>query len=257
VGINIHLKMHIGKDDVECREVPLYIRYMSKISGSIIYAALLIASISAVSCVAEPVKEVVDLGPAEGRTAVASNERTVNMAGASVAVLGGGCFWCLEAVYELVPGVQDVESGYAGGSKENPSYEQVTTGLTGHAEVVRIQYDPSVVSYKSLLDLFWKIHDPTTKDRQGADVGSQYRSIILYTTPEQKVEALAAIAGIAGDFKNPVVTQLEPLGAYYRAETYHQDFYQKNPNYGYCQVVVAPKVDKARSFVDKLVPLKP
>jgi peptide-methionine (S)-S-oxide reductase len=230
---------------------------MSKLIRLIIYSSLLSASFMAVSCVAEPVKEAADPEPTGGKTAAASTERTVNMEGAALAVLGGGCFWCLEAAYELVPGVLDVESGYAGGSKENPSYEQVTTGLTGHAEVVRIRYDPKIITYKSLLDLFWKIHDPTTKDRQGADVGSQYRSIILYTTPEQKVEALAAIAGIAGDFKNPVVTQLEPLGAYYPAETYHQDFYRKNPNYGYCQVVVAPKVDKAKSFVDKLVPLKP
>ncbi len=184
-------------------------------------------------------------------------ERTVVMDGGETLVLGGGCFWCLEAAFELVPGVLDVESGYAGGSKENPTYEQVTTGLTGHAEVVRIRYDPSVVSYKNLLDLFWMIHDPTTKDRQGADVGSQYRSIILYVSPGQKTEALASIAGIASGYKNPVVTELEPLGAYYPAETYHQDFYRKNPDYGYCQVVVAPKVKKARSFVDKLVPLKP
>ncbi len=219
---------------------------MGKLSRIVIYASLLAASMVSAACVTEAPKD-------EAATA----ERKVDMEGAAVAVLGGGCFWCLEAAYELVPGVLDVESGYSGGSKENPSYEQVTTGLTGHAEVVRIRYDPSLVSYKSLLDLFWKIHDPTTKDRQGADVGSQYRSIILYTTAGQKAEALAAIAGIAADYKNPIVTELESLGTYYPAETYHQDFYRKNPDYGYCQVVVAPKVEKAKSFVDKLVPVKP
>jgi peptide-methionine (S)-S-oxide reductase len=209
------------------------------------------------SCVSEEPKNAA--APEKGgvKAATATTERIVDMEGAAVAVLGGGCFWCLEAAFELVPGVLDVESGYAGGPKENPTYEQVSTGLTGHAEVVRIRYDPTVVSYKSLLDLFWKIHDPTTKDRQGADVGSQYRSMILYTTPVQKAEAIAAIAAIASDYRNPIVTQLESLGAYYPAETYHQDFFRKNPDYGYCQVVVAPKVEKAKSFVDKLVPVKP
>lgn len=230
---------------------------MSKLIRIVIYSSLFAASLMPVACVAEAPREAASPDPGIVKTVPESAERNVNMEGAAVAVLGGGCFWCLEAAYELVPGVLDVESGYAGGSKENPSYEQVTTGLTGHAEVVLIRYDPSVVSYKSLLDLFWKIHDPTTKDRQGADVGSQYRSIILYNSPGQKSEALASISAIAGDYKNPIVTQVEPLDAYYPAETYHQDFYRKNPDYGYCQVVVAPKVDKAKSFVDQLLPLKP
>ncbi|MBN2874991.1 MAG: peptide-methionine (S)-S-oxide reductase MsrA [Spirochaetales bacterium] len=179
------------------------------------------------------------------------------MDNASTAVLGGGCFWCLEAAYEVVPGVLDVESGYAGGTRDNPSYEEVSSGLTGHAEVVRIRFDPSVVSYRSLLDLFWKIHDPTTVDRQGADVGSQYRSIILYTTSEQKAEAEASIAAIQPSFRKPIVTVVKELEAYFVAEEYHQDFFRKNPDYGYCQVIVAPKVEKAQSFVESLTPVKP
>jgi len=230
---------------------------MSKLSRFVIYASFAAVSLILAACVAGAPKDASAPDPGNTKAVTVSAERNINMENAAVAVFGGGCFWCLEAAYELVPGVLDVESGYAGGSKENPSYEQVTTGLTGHAEVVRIRYDPSVVSYNSLLDLFWKVHDPTTKDRQGADIGSQYRSIILYTTPDQKAQALAAITGIAGEYKNPVVTQLEPLTAYYPGEAYHQDFYRKNPNYGYCQAVVAPKVEKAKSFVDKLVPLKP
>jgi peptide-methionine (S)-S-oxide reductase len=170
----------------------------------------------------------------------------------AVAVLGGGCFWCLEAAYEIVPGVLDVESGYAGGEWGNPTYEQVGAGLTGHAEVVRIVYDPAVISYDSLLDLFFRIHDPTTKNRQGADVGTQYRSIILYATDEQKKAAEGCIASIGPSYKNPVVTELQRLDKYWPAEDYHQDFFRKNPEYGYCQVVVVPKVDKARKFVDAI-----
>lgn len=164
-------------------------------------------------------------------------------------VLGGGCFWCLEAAYELVPGVLDVENGYAGGSRENPSYEQVGTGLTGHAEVVKIRYDPKVVTLDELLDLFWKIHDPTTLNRQGADIGTQYRSIILYSSPEQESAARASMAKAASHFKNPLVTELKPLEAYWKAEGYHQDYFRLNPNQAYCQIVVAPKADKAREWI--------
>ncbi|MBU0929249.1 MAG: peptide-methionine (S)-S-oxide reductase MsrA [Spirochaetes bacterium] len=170
-------------------------------------------------------------------------------------VLGGGCFWCLEAAYELIPGVVDVESGYAGGSRDNPSYEQVSSGLTGHAEVVRVRYDPTVVSLESLFDLFFRIHDPTSLDRQGADVGTQYRSIALYADEGQRLAAEAAVAAVAPRFQKPVVTRIEPLAAYWPAEDYHQDFFRKNPDYGYCRVVVAPKVEKARSFAEALAPL--
>ena len=166
------------------------------------------------------------------------------------AVLGGGCFWCLEAAYELVPGVLDVENGYAGGSRANPSYEQIGTGLTGHAEVVRISYDPKKVSYSELLDLFWKIHDPTTLNRQGADIGTQYRSIILYSSPEQESSAKASMAKAASSYSLPIVTDLKPLEAYWKAEDYHQDYFRLNPNQAYCQIVVAPKADKAREWIE-------
>jgi peptide-methionine (S)-S-oxide reductase len=175
----------------------------------------------------------------------------MDKSGLSSLVLGGGCFWCLEAAYEILPGVKAVESGYAGGSRANPSYEQVTSGLTGHAEVVRIYYDPADTDLDELFALFFKIHDPTTEDRQGADVGSQYRSIILYKNAQEKAAAQKALAQAAKDFKDPIVTDLEELKEFYLAEDYHQDFFRKNPDYGYCRVVVAPKVQKAQQFIDQ------
>jgi len=181
----------------------------------------------------------------------------MTQAGERSLVLGGGCFWCLEAAYELVPGVIDVESGYAGGTRDKPSYEQVSAGSTGHAEVVKIRYDPAIVTLETLFELFYHVHDPTTKDRQGADVGTQYRSIILYSDEEQKQAAVKVMKSEQARFSKPIVPQLESLGAYWPAEEYHQDFYRNNPNYGYCLAVVVPKVDKAKNFVDKLVPLKP
>ncbi|HEY9054655.1 MAG TPA: peptide-methionine (S)-S-oxide reductase MsrA [Rectinemataceae bacterium] len=165
--------------------------------------------------------------------------------GMETAILAGGCFWCLEAVYELLPGVVDVVSGYTGGSVPRPSYEYVSTGQSGHAEAVRIVYDSSVVSYERILELFWKIHDPTTLNRQGYDQGPQYRSAIYWTTEAQKAEAQASIADQAQKWKDPIVTELQPAGPFWIAEEYHQDFYRKNPNYGYCALVVAPKVEKS------------
>jgi peptide-methionine (S)-S-oxide reductase len=164
------------------------------------------------------------------------------------ATLGGGCFWCLEAVYKDLKGVERVVSGYAGGELLNPTYEQVCGGRTGHAEVVQITYDPNVVSYRDLLDVFFTIHDPTTKDRQGADVGPQYRSIILYHSPEQKADAERAIAdqGDKGIWGAPVVTEVVPLEKFYPGEDYHQDYYERNPRQRYCQIVIAPKVAKFR-----------
>jgi peptide-methionine (S)-S-oxide reductase len=164
------------------------------------------------------------------------------------AILGGGCFWCLEAVYNELRGVQSVISGYAGGSVANPSYEQVCSGRTGHAEVVRLTYDPAEISYREILDIFFTIHDPTTLNRQGADVGTQYRSIILYESPEQEQIARDAIAEItaSGIWRKPIVTQVEPLDRFYPAEAYHQNYFEQNPYQPYCQVVIAPKVAKAR-----------
>ena len=164
------------------------------------------------------------------------------------ATLGGGCFWCLEAVFEQLRGVTHVESGYAGGNVPNPSYHQVCTGDTGHAEVVQVVFDPSVISYGDILEVFFAIHDPTTLNRQGADAGTQYRSVIFYHSPEQKQTAEATMAELssAGIWDRPLVTQVEPLTVYYKAEDYHQGYFRNNPGQGYCQAVVAPKVAKFR-----------
>jgi peptide-methionine (S)-S-oxide reductase len=162
------------------------------------------------------------------------------------ATLGGGCFWCLEPVFEEVIGVQQVEVGYAGGGVANPSYEQVCTGRTGHAEVVQIRFDPAQVSYCDLLEVFFSIHDPTTRDRQGADVGPQYRSLVLYQDDAQRQTAEQLVAELKAEGIN-IVTQLEPLQTYYRAEEYHQAYFRKNPGAGYCRAVVAPKLAKFRA----------
>ncbi|MHB1006325.1 MAG: peptide-methionine (S)-S-oxide reductase MsrA [Chloroflexota bacterium] len=173
----------------------------------------------------------------------------VNEAGVrrEVATLGGGCFWCLEAVYDDIKGVVDVVSGYAGGKVPNPSYERVCSGMTGHAEVVQVTFDPDVLSYRDLLDIFFSIHDPTTKDRQGYDVGTQYRSVIFYHSPEQKATAEALMARLTGEkaWNAPIVTQLVPFTEFYPAEEYHQEYFKKNPQQPYCQAVVAPKLAKA------------
>jgi peptide-methionine (S)-S-oxide reductase len=172
-----------------------------------------------------------------------------------VATLAGGCFWCLEAVYDLLRGVEDVTSGYAGGTTKNPTYEQVCSGMTGHAEVVQIAFDPKEVSFKDLLDVFFTIHDPTTLNRQGYDVGTQYRSAIFYHSPEQKAVAEQTIAELTGQklWEDPIVTQVEPLTDFYPAEDYHQEYFENNPNQPYCRAIVAPKVAKARShFIGKL-----
>jgi peptide-methionine (S)-S-oxide reductase len=165
-----------------------------------------------------------------------------------VATLGGGCFWCLEAVYDDLDGVVDVVSGYAGGSVANPTYKQVCSGDTGHAEVVQVTFDPDVISYRDILNVFFAIHDPTTLNRQGADIGTQYRSAIFYHSPQQKATAEQAIAelGAAGLWGNGIVTEVTPAPAFYPAEDYHQEYFRRNPNQGYCQMVVAPKMAKFR-----------
>ena len=165
-----------------------------------------------------------------------------------VATLAGGCFWCLEAVYDELNGVVDVVSGYAGGAKPNPSYEQVCTGKTGHAEVVQITFDNEVVSFRQLLDVFFTIHDPTTLNRQGADVGTQYRSAIFYHSPAQKATAEAVIKQLGANllWDDPIVTEVVPLDTFYPAEDYHQEYFRHHPDQGYCRVVIAPKVAKFR-----------
>ncbi len=162
------------------------------------------------------------------------------------ATFAGGCFWCTEAVFDALKGVSHVESGYIGGARPNPSYEQVCSGATGHAEAVRITFDPAQVTYADLLDIFFHTHDPTTLNRQGGDAGTQYRSAIFPHSPEQKAEAEAAIARNQADWDNPIVTTIEADAPWYKAEAYHQRYFEKNPTAGYCAAVVGPKVAKFR-----------
>lgn len=171
------------------------------------------------------------------------------------ATLGGGCFWCLEAVFQELAGVESVQSGYAGGTTPDPTYREVCGGRTGHAEVVRIRFDPTALSYEDLLRVFFTIHDPTTLNRQGADVGTQYRSIILTESPEQARATAEVMAEVEreGVWDDPLVTEVASLGVFYPAEAYHDDYFRNNPNQPYCQVVVAPKVSKFRArFAERL-----
>jgi peptide-methionine (S)-S-oxide reductase len=172
-----------------------------------------------------------------------------------VATLAGGCFWCLEAVYNQLRGVERVESGYTGGEAANPTYNQVCGGQTGHAEAVQVTYDPSVITFRDLLEIFFTIHDPTTLNRQGADVGTQYRSAVFYHTPVQKEIAEGIIAELSAEkvWDSPIVTEVTPLEEFYKAEDYHQEYYQNNSAQPYCQVVIAPKVAKFRQkYFEKL-----
>ena len=161
-----------------------------------------------------------------------------------IATVGGGCFWCTEAVYQRLPGVVAVQSGYAGGQTADPTYRQVCSGATGHAEVVQVTFDPSVVSYAEILQRFFASHDPTTMNRQGADVGTQYRSIILYQNEAQREIAEAAVKAAAADFARPIVTEIAPLEIFYPAEEYHQNYFNRNPYAGYCAAVIRPKLKK-------------
>jgi peptide-methionine (S)-S-oxide reductase len=169
----------------------------------------------------------------------------------ATATFGGGCFWCLEAGFDLLRGIQDVESGYAGGHAGSPTYEEVCTGTTGHAEVIRVTYDPTVIAYRDLLEVFFSMHDPTTPDRQGNDVGPQYRSIILHESDQQKREAEEFIDRLTREsvWGRPIVTQVVPLEVFYPAEEYHRDYFARNSQQPYCQAVIAPKVAKMRAGV--------
>jgi peptide-methionine (S)-S-oxide reductase len=170
-----------------------------------------------------------------------------------VAILGGGCFWCLEAVYLEARGILKVESGYMGGQVDKPTYEQVCSGTTGHAEVVRLEFDPSVISYRDILEIFFTIHDPTTLNRQGNDVGTQYRSVIFTTSPEQEATARQVMGEMAHVWDGPIVTQLLPQETWFKAEDYHQNYFAQHPLQGYCAFVVAPKVAKFRKiFLDRV-----
>lgn len=177
------------------------------------------------------------------------------MNGNEIATLGGGCFWCLDPIYAELVGVEKVEAGYSGGEVKNPSYELICTGTTGHAEVVQVTFDPKIITYEEILKIFFTIHDPTTLNRQGADVGTQYRSVIFYHDETQKETAERVIQEIEreGIWHDPIVTQVLPLDVFYVAEDYHQDYFKNNPGQGYCRVVIAPKVAKFRQkYVEKL-----
>lgn len=172
-----------------------------------------------------------------------------------VATLAAGCFWCTEAAYSIIKGVERIEPGYTGGTVDNPSYEDVSSGTTGHAEAAQIYFDPKVISYREILEIFFTIHDPTSLNRQGADVGTQYRSAIFYSSPEQKAtaEQLIQELGKEGIWDKPIVTAVEPLKKFWSAETYHKDYYKKHPKEPYCQVVIAPKIAKLQHrFIDKI-----
>lgn len=162
------------------------------------------------------------------------------------ATLGAGCFWCVEAVFERISGVQSVMAGYAGGTKQNPTYEEVCSGATGHAEVTQIAFDPSVVSFEKILEIYWKAHDPTTTNRQGGDVGTQYRSVIFYEGEGQKAAAEKSKKEAQKLIDDPIVTEIEPLKVFYKAENYHQDYYKNNPNAPYCTFVIKPKLKKLK-----------
>ncbi|MEB2295458.1 MAG: peptide-methionine (S)-S-oxide reductase MsrA [Ignavibacteriaceae bacterium] len=177
------------------------------------------------------------------------------MANLDKATFGSGCFWCTEAIFERLNGVVDVESGYSGGKVENPTYEEVCTGTTGHAEVTQITYDSSVISFDELLEVFWKTHDPTTLNKQGNDIGTQYRSVIFYHNEKQKnlAEKYKTELDKSGAWENPIVTEISPFENFYSAENYHQDYYNNNPNQGYCTFVIAPKLEKfEKVFKSKL-----
>ncbi len=172
-----------------------------------------------------------------------------------VVTLGGGCFWCTEAVFQMIRGVEKVEPGYAGGELSNPTYEQVSTGTTGHAEVAQITFNSDVISFREILEIFFGTHDPTQLNRQGADIGTQYRSVILYHNEQQKTTAEQVIAELTTEkvYNNPIVTKVEPLKVFYPAEDYHKDYFKKHPKQSYCQVVIAPKIAKLqKTYLSKL-----
>jgi len=196
-------------------------------------------------------QEVQPVQPAQSM----SKPETTSTNKTEIADLGGGCFWCMEAVFERLPGVVAVTSGFAGGTTVNPTYQEVCTEMTGHAEVTEIEFDPSKISYGKLLEVFWQAHDPTTLDRQGADVGTSYRSIILYRDEKQKAVAENSKIVAQADFKNPIVTEIVPLKKFYKAEDYHQQYYDNNSGAGYSQAVIAPKLEKLEQ--EKVIQTEP
>jgi peptide-methionine (S)-S-oxide reductase len=186
--------------------------------------------------------------------AIAGTTQTMSTNHTELAVVGGGCFWCVEAVFQRVPGVKAVTNGYAGGHVEKPNYDQVCGGNTGHAEVIQIEFDPQQLSYGKLLDFFWEAHDPTTLNRQGADAGTQYRSIILYRNEAQKAEAEKSKAAAQKKFTSPIVTEIVPLKQFYPAEDFHQNYFNTHPSQSYCRMVIRPKVEKIEQKLKETKP---
>ncbi len=180
--------------------------------------------------------------------AAPDSKETPAPAKTQLATLGGGCFWCTEALFETFEGIKSVASGYTGGQAPNPTYKQVCTGDTGHAEVIQIEFDPGRISYEQLLEIFWEVHDPTTQDRQGPDSGTQYRSIILYHNEAQRVAAEKSRQAAAKRFKVPITTEIKPLTKFWPAEDYHQDYFRKNPNQPYCAYIISPKLQKLQKL---------
>ena len=182
---------------------------------------------------------------------VKNPDTTPSTTATELATYGGGCFWCVEAIFQRLDGVKSVASGYAGGKKDNPTYEEVCTGQSGHAEVIQIEYDPKKISFNDLLDVFWLAHDPTTLNRQGADRGTQYRSVIFYHDEKQKLAAEASKKTASPQFKDPIVTEISPLPKFFKAEGYHQNYFNRNPNASYCTFVIRPKLDKVLQKLSK------
>ncbi len=206
---------------------------------NVILIVLIAAGVAGLSC-SRPAQAIPPLNPPQTMNPPDSNPTHKT----EIADLGGGCFWCLEAVFERLPGVLAVTSGFAGGTTENPTYRQVCTETTGHAEVTEIEFDPAKISYARLLEVFWQAHDPTTLNRQGADEGTSYRSIILYRDERQRLIAEKSRLEAQKNFRDPIVTEIVPLKKFYRAEDYHQQYYDQNSSQGYCRVVIAPKLEK-------------
>jgi peptide-methionine (S)-S-oxide reductase len=248
--VSIHrIKMRIaeveranrGKYPLYLRTKHLYIILMKRLQNK---SYILMAVLLAISALPAFSRGTEEQRMAEKQSTTEQNGAGKN--GLQTAVIGGGCFWCIEAVFERIAGIESAVSGYAGGNVPDPTYQQVTTGTTGHAEVVELTYDPAVISYEEILELFWQAHDPTTLNRQGADVGSQYRSIILYGSEEQRQAAEKSIAGVnaSGKYPDKAVTEVVPLTRFYKAEDYHQDYYVNNTGAGYCRLVITPKLKK-------------
>ena len=211
--------------------------------------SLVLLSLAIVSCAQQPKTNTMNTSTAKTPDPAQTGKEI------DTATFGGGCFWCMEAQFQLLKGVVKVESGYSGGSVKNPTYKEVCTGTTGHAEVTQIYFDPAVISYDALLEAFWGAHDPTTLNRQGNDVGTQYRSVIFYHNARQKTlaETYRKKLDASGAFRGPLVTEISPFSAFYKAENYHQDYFEQNGNEPYCQFVIATKVEKFRKvFQDKL-----